>query len=142
MSEAPTTPNQPVLPNDESDEVNRSSSLKRKRGRKKGCKLDLISLASGGSGRQRRGDNAAGLWDLDATRADRAFNSDSDYDSEDDSSFSDSSSVSDLEEEDDDYDEFEESEDECITDMKGNRILPIHKIGKVVRNSCAARYAH
>lgn len=96
---------------------------KAKRGGKKGCKIDLLQLTSGGSGGQYC-QNDCSEWNFEKKESDNS--------SIDLYSMSSYSSVDDLE----DYDEMES---DCITDMKGARILPIEKVAKAIREEMCCR---
>ena len=101
-----------------------------KRGRKKGQKLDLINLSSGGSGGRRKPDEEND-WKMDKCQNKLQF--DKCFDGEDDSSFS-SSSISS-----DESLEFEEKEENCITDMQGNRIISVGKFTAAVKKSMCCK---
>ena len=135
MSEAITTPSTSQRLSDEKmEESDSPRKILKKRGRKKGSKIEMISLALGGCGGKRRVDDDRDNdhpWKLEAGTTSN-YNKDSS--SEDDSSYADSSV--DISGDDFEYDEFEE---ECITNMKGNRILPIDRIGAVIRNTMCCK---
>ena len=106
-----------------------TTSPPKKRGRKKGTKVDLATLLPGGiGGRPQQSEVAAqSTWNLeklDPIEREAVF---------DDSSFS--SFGSDAEDELD----FDEMENECLTDMRGNRIIPVGELADVIRKKMCCK---
>ena len=101
-------------------------SPKSNRGRKLGCIMEEVNLRPGGVGGRVCGDSTP--WHLD-------FNQRSDSDSnESDSDFS----VSGDDEEDTEM--IGEDEMDCISDLEGNRLLPIGQVLNAIGNSmCCAK---
>ena len=96
-----------------------------KRGRKKGCKLELASIIPGGIGGRIKEDSGP-IWELEK----KTDNDDDDEDSLYSLSLAPSS------EDEMDYDVME---DECITDLKGNRIIPVKEIVMAINRSMCCK---
>ena len=110
------------------------ASAKPRRGRKQGSKVELAGLLAGGAG---------GLFQTQA-RKETKWNLDNLCgkvvdDDNDDSSFSssESSATSDYDEE--DFGVVEDEEECCLTDIVGNRIIPVGKLAKVLRRDTCCR---
>ena len=115
-------------------------NTRQKTGPKKGTKRELAALRAGGVGGLARGNKDAEEWKLDNTlhpkRRDHLVDLDAD-----DSSYSSESSASSVYSE-ENFGIVEEEDETCLTDMVGNRILPVGKVAKVLRkDTCCRRCA-
>ena len=114
----------------------------KKRGRKKGTKLELAALQEGGSGGRARVQmerNEEPRWNFSSRKVDDEEDSGSSWSSVD------SDDISSVEL--DDFAEPEEEEETCLTNLAGNRILPVQQIVKVFHNHvccsrCAVRHTY
>ena len=99
-----------------------SVGMKKKRGVKRGTKMELVALRSGGHGKRYKCDSDD--WSLKYSKSrDNVF-----VCGESDSDLSDSSYTYTDESDDDDVLKFDEMESECVRHMKENRILEVDKI--------------
>ena len=104
---------------------NNSDSTKSQCGRKKGCVLEEINLRSGGVGQRPVHDSIP--WNLER------------YGIDSDSDFSKSSSES---EENYDSENLSEKGVDCVSNLEGNRLLPIGKVVNAISNSmCCSKCA-
>lgn len=109
------------------DETN--STKVKKRGRKHGHEIDMMGLSSGGCDRRTYDGSSRGrwpVWNLDSKKAGDVMINGEDFD---DSSYL-SNSFYEEEEESLEYDDID---NECITDIQGNMILLVDQIGKVIK---------
>ena len=108
--------------------------LRKKPGRKKGVRLELVNLCAGGIRGRRIINNKEDEppWNLYGMN-----NSEKKDDEDDDSDFS-VSTASSIDT--DDFEDLEEDEANCcVDDMSGNRLVPIEKLAHVLRNNVCCR---
>ena len=108
--------------------------LPKKKGRKKGCNVDLLSLNSGG---------LAGHFELTRQQCDSQWRLEEKgkalLDDSDDMLYSFSSSTSTGEYDDDEILDYNELEDHCVMDMKGLMIFPVEKLADVIWNQMCCK---
>ena len=132
-----------ISPEDRTHEQQATEPPPKKRGRKKGSKVELNALQTSGGygGRARKsifseaGRKEESSWNLDGGHCREILSDDSSYSSSDDSSC-----LSESEEEEEFDAEIGDHElDECISDLEGNRILPVKKVVEVLRTSVTCK---
>ena len=135
MSKLPPPPLDPSINDNLTDSTIESSSSTRS-GRKKGCVLERVNLRSGGMGGRERPETVDDHlpWNLEWKDGD---------DDDNESSDSEYTVSSDSEEEDEVPDDLgDEDEANCISDLEGNRLLPLGKVMNVMSNSmCCTKCA-
>ena len=132
-----------ISPEDRMHEHQATEPPPKKRGRKKGSKVELNALqTSGGYGGRawksifsEAGRKEESSWKLDGGNCREILSNDSSYSSSDDSSC-----LSESEEEEEFDAEIGDHElDECISDLEGNQILPVKKVVEVLRTSVTCK---
>ena len=100
----------------------------KRRGRKKGARLEMIALEEGGAG-GRRGNKRKeeSSWNLLKPAEEDSDDDDSDF-----------STLSDISEGDDDED-WDEKEDLHVSNMTGNRILQVDKLASILKEHMCCR---
>ena len=139
MSKLPPvfTPTTRVTPNQEDEPPQMEM---KKRGRPKGTKMELLALQNGGTGgrlratlRSQSGDSK---WDLSSRPAGGKKINIEEYDSS--SGYESDTTETSVDTLDDEF--FDEEEDfSCLSDLDGNRILPIRKLTDIIQNKMCCR---